>query len=286
MGGIYWLASYPKSGNTWLRSFLVNLQLNGDEPANINDLSTAAIASRRDWLDDVLGFDTAEFHPDELGPLRSAVYRWSLQEKEIGYHKIHDAYTTTADGQPLVSCEGTLGALYIVRNPLDIVSSLASHSHSSLDEAIYAMGESSCSLSRSRRGLLTQVQQHLLSWSEHVLSWVDAPGLNRLVIRYEDMLIEPHRTFTQAAKFLQLPTDPVRIARAINFSDFKVLSQQEAVNGFIERPGKAGLFFRHGKSGGWHSRLSQEQVQRVLTDHGDVMQRFGYLDEVLNFMSY
>ena len=51
MGGIYWLASYPKSGNTWLRIFLQNLREDGTEPANINDLQAGHIASNRNWLD-------------------------------------------------------------------------------------------------------------------------------------------------------------------------------------------------------------------------------------------
>ena len=55
MGGIYWLASYPKSGNTWFRAFLCNLQEDGEEPADINDLATGGIASARGWLDEVLG---------------------------------------------------------------------------------------------------------------------------------------------------------------------------------------------------------------------------------------
>jgi hypothetical protein len=118
----------------------------------------------------------------------------------------------------------------------------------------------------------------LLSWSEHVVSWADAPGLNRLVIRYEDMLADPLATFTQAAQFLQLPTDPERIQRAIRFSDFKVLAQQEAEKGFRERPGKTEKFFRQGQSGGWRSKLTAEQAQQIMTDHAAVMRRFGYLD--------
>ena len=73
MGGIYWLASYPKSGNTWFRTFLRNLIEDGDQPADINDLSTGSIASSRGWLDEVLGFDTAELDPDEVDRLRPEV---------------------------------------------------------------------------------------------------------------------------------------------------------------------------------------------------------------------
>jgi hypothetical protein len=278
MSGIYWLASYPKSGNTWFRSFLCNLQQDASEPVDINALSSGSIASSRGWLDEVLGFDTAELDADEVDQLRPTVYRWSLKDSQPGYHKIHDAFTRLPDGQPLISLESTRGALYLIRNPLDVVASAANHWHLSLDETIERMGNPDMALARSRKSLPDQVRQKLLTWSQHVLSWVDAPGLNCLVIRYEDMLLDPVATFTQASHFLQLPTDPQRIDKAIRFSDFKVLSQQEASQGFRERPGKAARFFRQGQSGGWRQTLSSSQVQRIIADHGAVMRRFAYLD--------
>jgi aryl sulfotransferase len=279
MGGIYWLASYPKSGNTWFRSFLSNLRKNGDRPAEINELNTGVIASSRHWVDAVLGFDTADLDPDEVERLRPAVYRWSLHTAQIGYHKIHDAYTLTVDGEPLVSREATLGALYILRNPLDVVPSYANHSGCSLDEAIAQMGKPGYAECRSRAGLPQQLRQKLLTWSAHVLSWVEAPGLERHVVRYEDMLARPVDTFSRAARFLQLPDDPRRIEQAIRFSDFKRLAEQEDRQGFKERSPKTARFFRQGKSGGWRDTLSDAQVERVVADHGPVMRRFGYLDE-------
>jgi hypothetical protein len=278
MGGIYWLASYPKSGNTWFRSFLRNLIEDCDQPADINDLSTDNIASSRGWLDEVLGFDTAELAHDEVDSLRPEVYRWSLKDDDIGYHKIHDAYTLTRDGEPLVSREATRGALYILRNPLDVAPSYANHNHSTIDDAIRRMGESRYALCKSRKGLPNQVRQKLLTWSEHVLSWVDAPGLNCHVIRYEDMLRDPIATFTAAARFLQLPDAPPRVEKAIRFSDFRELARQEEEKGFGERPPKAERFFRQGKSGDWRDKLNPQQVERIIADQGDVMRRFGYLD--------
>jgi len=278
MGGIYWLASYPKSGNTWFRAFLRNLQEDGDEPVDINELATGSIASARGWLDEVLGFDTAELTPDEVEQLRPAVYGWSLHDEEIGYHKIHDAYATTPGGEPLVSRVATLGALYIIRNPLDVAPSAANHWHCTLDEAIEHMGEPNMAHCRSRRRLPPQVRQRLLTWSAHVLSWVDAPDLRCEVIRYEDMQADPLSTFTAAAAFLALPHDAERVSKAIRFSRFDELARQEADKGFRERPQHAERFFREGKSGGWRDKLTPGQVERTMADHSEVMRRFGYLD--------
>jgi len=278
MGGIYWLASYPKSGNTWFRVFLSNLQADGDEPTDINALGLdGGIASARGWLDEVLGFDTAELSQDETERLRPEVYRWSLRDEAISYHKIHDAYTLTSDREPLVGREVTLGALYILRNPLDVALSAANHWHCSIDQAIDKMSNPEMALCRKRRALPSQVRQRLLSWSEHVLSWVDAPGLNLETIRYEDMLDDPQTTFSRAARHLQLPADAKRVAKAIRFSDFRELARQEAASGFRERPQRTERFFRSGASGDWRENLTEAQVKRIIADHGSVMRRFGYL---------
>lgn len=279
MSGIYWLASYPKSGNTWFRAFLYNYQQNGDTPADINEIATGNIASARGWLDEILGFDTADLSPDELERLRPEVYRWSKQGDEVGYHKIHDAYLYADDGTPLVSKEGTLGAVYIVRNPLDVAPSAANHWNCSLDEAITRMGKSEMTLARSRKAMASQVRQRLLTWSDHVLSWVDAPELKCLAIRYEDMLNEPQATFTRALEFLEIDVEKERVEKAIRFSDFSELSRQEAEKGFRERPANTERFFRQGKSGDWRSKLNAAQITKVVADHYEVMRRFAYLDE-------
>lgn len=70
----------------------------------------------------------------------------------------------------------------------------------------------------------------------------------------------------------------MRIGKAVRFSDFQVLSRQEAEKGFRERPTEAERFFRQGKSGGWRSQLTAAQAARIVADHGEVMRRFGYLD--------
>jgi len=279
MGGIYWLASYPKSGNTWFRAFLHNLQRDGDVPVDINiDMHSSAIASSRSWLDDVLGFDTADLSEDEIEHLRPAVYRWSARETSINYHKIHDAYTHADANEPLVSRAATIGALYILRNPLDVAASLASHTRCSIDQAIQFMGNPAAAVYLSRTTAHRQVRQRLGTWSTHVLSWVDAPVLNRHIIRYEDMLDQPTEVFSRAADFLELPTEQARTAKAIQHCAFDNLASQEARSGFREKPAGVERFFRRGQCGGWRKELTAEQVARVVADHGVVMRRFGYLD--------
>ena len=225
MGGIYWIASYSKFGNTWFRTFLHNLQSNSDTPVEINELATGSIANSRSWIDNVVGFEVSDLTHEEIARLRPDVYRWALQADYIGYHKAYDAYQIGIDGVPLTSTEGTVGALYIVRNPLDVAPSFAKHNQSSIDAAIVLMGNSEGTLSGSRTRLRRQVRRVLKSWSGHVAIWIDASGLTCHVLRYEDMQARPQESFGAAAEFLGLPHDAERVQRAVAFSAFEELSR-------------------------------------------------------------
>lgn len=278
MGRIYWLASYPKSGNTWFRVFLSNLKADADKPVSINELNTGAIASGRGWIDEVMGFDSADLDHDEIDRLRPVVYEWSQGSGEPGHHKIHDAFVYSSENKPLFAGEAVLGVLYIIRNPLDIAPSLANHNHTSIDVAIQRMADPMHALAASPRKLNTQVRQIQLSWSQHVLSWVDNPEIPVEVIRYEDMLRRPRETFRRAVEFLQLEREEQKIAQAIRFSEFDELAGQEREVLFREKPPGADAFFRQGKSGDWRESLTPLQVSRIVDDHRKVMRRFGYLD--------
>ena len=280
--GIYWLASYPKSGNTWFRIFLANLLNTTDNPINLNAINTGAIASGRSWVDEALGFDSADLTHKELDALRPAVYKWySETEDTIGYHKIHDAYTYLDNGLPLIPKEGSLGALYLIRNPLDVSISFAAHSHCTIDEAIQSMGNKKFGFCRGKNGQHNQLRQHLLSWSDHVKSWTNTQ-LNTLVIRYEDMKLNSIDTFTNATQFLKLEASESKILEALENSAIKKLQKQEKESGFREKPPKMKKFFRKGKVGDWQRTLSPAQIQQIIHDHGDIMQTYGYIDQHKN----
>lgn len=282
-GGIFWLASYPKSGNTWFRAFLQNVREDREEPVRINELHTGAIASARGWLDGVLGFDTADLSPEEVDALRPRVYDWSAaaETESPFYHKTHDAWTYLRNGEPLLSRSATRGVLYLVRNPLDVAISYANHNSSTIDEAITVMANPEHALCPSRRALDGQVRQWLLSWSAHVASYLDAPDLNVELLRYEDMRKRSQESFLRAARFLQLTDDADKVNKALDFCRMDRLKQQEAEAPFKERPPKMETFFRKGITGDWQDTLSAEQIQRIIKHHGPMMQRLGYLDDNL-----
>ena len=284
--GIFWLASYPKSGNTWFRIFLKNLLEDGDSPVSINNLITgnSQWASYMPWLDEVLSFDSADLYQSEVDRLRPIIYEWAAsQTSDYRYHKIHDACWQLESGEWLVSEKATAGALYFIRNPLDIAISYANHCQSSIDKAIQYMGESKHCLDKNdHRSMASQAEQCLLSWSEHVLSWVDNPVINTYVVRYEDMKHQPDEVFMGAASYLKLPIERKRITKALRFSSLEVVQAQEIKQKFNEAPSKTKRFFRKGVAGDWQETLTQQQITRIISNHYEVMQRFGYLDEAGN----
>ncbi len=281
MSGIVWLASYPKSGNTWLRTFLTNFLRDRDTPAQINDLDGGPIASARQLFDEAVGYDSGEMTPEEIERLRPEVYGYVAREvKETCYCKAHDAYTLLPDGRPLFPPEATDRAIYIVRNPLDVCVSFAHHSgFKRFERMIEYMADAESGARDVELGETIQLRQRLLTWSGHVLSWVDAPGVRVLALRFEDLKRRPEETFGACVKFLGLPDDSARLRKAIEFSRFEELRNQEEKFGFGEKLLGAAAFFRKGEVGSWREALTPEQAARIVADHAPVMRRFGYLDD-------
>lgn len=277
-GGIIWIASYPKSGNTWLRIFLVNLMTDASSPVDINRLDGIPHAATRHLFDSVTGVSSSDLTPKEVDGLRGAAYgAMAFASQAPLFMKIHDAFRCTSSGQPLIPGQVTEGVIYLVRNPLDLASSYAFHRGTTIDEVIEVMGDSDHALSRPEGGIDHQLPQHLGSWSQHVESWMDAPGLRIQVVRYEDLAARPQEVFGSVATFAGVPHTPESLSRAIGHSTFEEVSRQEADSGYREGSMKAPFFFRSGKVGGWREELSEDQVDRIILDHGQVMRRLAYL---------
>ena len=121
------------------------------------------------------------------------------------------------------------------------------------------------------------VHELMGSWTQHVESWTGRPNPRLHLVRYEDLLESPFKSFGGIARFLGINASRDRLDKAIKQSSFKVLKNQEKAKGFIERPAKAEAFFRKGEAGQWRRELSPEQVKRLIGDHREQMERFGYV---------
>jgi aryl sulfotransferase len=280
MTSIVWLASYPKSGNTWFRIFLTNYLRDATEPASINDLDDAPNASARAPLDWTLGYECSDLNHEEAERLRPDFYL-HVARRSHGplFFKVHDAYTRLPDGRPLLPPEATHAALYFVRNPLDVCVSFSHHGgHDDHGHTAGLMACSSFCLCDVRQRYDLQVRQRLLSWGEHARSWLDASGIRIKVLRYEDMHFAAEETFGAALRFIGVELAMPRLRKALEFSCFTELRRQEDSHGFKERLPKARTFFRTGQVGRWRESLPTAVVEKVIADHGPMMQRLGYLD--------
>lgn len=276
MPGILWLASYPKSGNTWLRAFLANLIHDPPEPLPINRLPDHFLGDGFVvHVEQITGRRIDEIDPAELPALRRRIHEWFAHSRpDNAMVKTHSA-VLQVDGHPLITPSATAGAIYVIRNPMDVAVSFAHHFQVSYERAVESLGDEGYVLPPSGGAL----SQHLSSWSTHVRSWTRAPGLPIHVVRYEDMASKPYPTFKSLMDFLNLPADRNRLKKAIRFTDFKELQGQEQREKFVEsRPDGAVPFFRSGKVGGWRAALDEELVARLTARHGEVMREFGYID--------
>jgi hypothetical protein len=277
MGNILWLASYPKSGNTWMRAFLHNVLREPDQPADINQMTGTLTQgeSSMGWYRVANPRPPEQWTPGEIARMRPHVHEMIAKgQKGTVFCKTHNALIKV-EGQPTVNTRVTAGAIYIVRNPLDVLLSFADFQAVSIDEAITIMAKRNFATPLTDRN----VPETLGSWSQHVSSWTAQDSKSLHVVRYEDLLEDPVTTFGETLAFMKLDVKRARLDKAIRNASFKELRKQEDQKGFNERPGHQERFFRKGVAGQWKQELNEEQIARICEDHGDQMARFGYLPD-------
>lgn len=277
--GILWIASYPKSGNTWTRALLNNLlKIIQDEdegaPQDINRMNEYTIwdISAKPY-EKILGKPPKEVDRADIAKTRPQVQE-QIAERTEGLAMVKTHHALVLDrGTPTINFAVTSGAIYIVRNPLDVAISFANHLGASIDRAIEEMSIRNLETGVSE----TSVYEVYGSWTQHVESWTRKPHRAIYVMRYEDMLETPNETFGGLARHLLLNPKPEQLQLAIDRSSFEELRAQEEKDGYREKPDSAEKFFRSGKAGEWKEKLTRRQVRRVVQAHHEQMKRFGYL---------
>ena len=274
MGNIVWLASYPKSGNTWLRAFLINLITDAEEPIDINKMGALTFGdSQSHWYEKVSNVKLKSLSSEGLASLRPKVHEIIANSSDNSvFVKTHNALVEVS-GANMITRSVTAGVIYVVRNPLDVTLSYADHLGQPIDRIIDLMSRKDF----ETPGDETHVPVHHSDWSTHVNSWTMTSHPAFHIVRYEDMTSQPLKTFSEIAKFLRMKVDKNRLRRAVRFSSFKTLAAQEKLNGFIERTPVQQNFFRSGKAGAWKKKLNANQVKRIITIHRHQMARFDYL---------
>jgi hypothetical protein len=275
---IIWIASYPKSGNTWVRTFIHNLlreiRGNAADAQDINGLSRhTSWEIKAAPYQQLLGKHPMECSPQEIARVRPEVQRLLAAARSRPFFMKTHLIMSRCEGFSTINLDATLAAIYIVRNPLDVAISYAHHSGRTVDQIIEQMADPTL---RSHASEL-HVYEFMGSWSAHVASWMSVFDRPVFVMRYEDMLRSPLEVFGRLAGFLRLTPARDQLQRAIDKSSFSELSWQEQEKGFKEKPAVAEKFFRAGTADQWRTVLSKEQVRRIVHAHAPMMQRAGYL---------
>ncbi|MGB0525427.1 MAG: sulfotransferase domain-containing protein [Flammeovirgaceae bacterium] len=277
-GKILWLASYPKSGNTWFRSFLSALFLNGK--INLQNLLLDNHFADRSVFSELTHIDSSFLSRMEIAkylPKLIDYYAHFVDGDRMKLVKIHDCAPQAP--YEYISTTNTVAVIYLIRNPLSIAASFASHMSSTIDYAIKVMNDASYGLARQLNGLhkKAQFEQPMGTWSQHVQSWLNYQKAQVIPVRYEDLKRTPYQTFSKVIQQLNLDFSEDEIKRAIEASSFNKLQLLEKEDGFDEKPISAKQFFRKGEIDAWRNELNQAQQAQIVKDHRIVMEQFGYL---------
>ncbi len=234
---IFWISSYPKSGNTLVRAIISALFFSKDGFFELNQLKHSGQFERRDRLNLISKINKEDFLKlDELKTLSK--YWLILQNKEnmkvnkgFGFVKSHSTYVAMFNNW-FTNLNNTAGYIYVVRDPRDIAISWSKHANLSYDESInFMLNFNSCiewAQTKSKLPDNIKPKTYLSSWDEHVLSWTNNNlEVPKLILRYEDLVYKKEEVIKIIVKFfdksfgIKISTNNKKIANIINFTSFE-----------------------------------------------------------------
>ena len=276
---ITWIASYPKSGNTWMKLFLKSYFSSEKKSFSIN--------SKSDDFFNVETFPVSKKFNElniDYKNFTNIAKNWINMQSLINlnnknnYIKTHNAMCSI-NNHDFTDNENTLGAIYIVRDPRDIAVSYSAFLDLKLDETINFMLSPSC----YEEDIFENVRYKksiMGNWAYHYNSWKNYNSREVIIIKYEDMLNDPKMTFLKVLTFLNkidnIKINKQKMAKAIDQTTFKNLQELEEKEGFDENPSNKS-FFRKGKEGEWKKILDKDQQQRIEKEFKNEMKELGYL---------
>ena len=283
---IIWLTSYPKSGNTWVRSFLVSLLYNKENKTNLEGLNNIPQYPLRSHFNNLL---------DNIDDINEVSSKWIISQKRINsdkknkFFKTHHALCKIGKFS-FTNYETSLGAIHIVRDPRNIINSILYHySKKSLLEAKEFMLDETRALGKKFDPNSPSVNQDmftvLTSWKTHYLSWKNFKK-NYLLIKYENLVSEPDKELRKITKYLNdvmhIKIEEDEIDHAIKSNSFENLKKIENRDGFKEAikdkgSGEVKRFFNLGPNNKWEKILDSEIKDEIEKKFNVEMKELGYL---------
>ena len=278
---IFWLASYPKSGNTWIRMFLRSYFLSSDQKFSLNEKGN-------------LNFEVSNFPTPELLKnakidhldFKNIAKNWiTLQDiinlnGKLNFLKTHNGNYNLGN-YPFTNSDNTIGGIYIVRDPRDVVLSYANHIGVNNEESTSILtGVEAFEEEYFDESAKVKYRKTLMgSWSMNYLSWKRYKGRKIHLMKYENLVENPKKNFFKMLEYInsivQINIDQDKITKAVEQTAFNNLQNLEEKEGFTEAG--MGKFFRKGKVGEWKEKLDLKLVEKIENNFRKEMKELNYL---------
>ena len=285
---IVWLASYPKSGNTWLRFLIMSLILRDKEEINLDQLSgIKQFPSSHQY--NKLNINKINYsNLNDISNYWIETQKIINSDKSIKFFKTHNALCKI-NNNIFTDLENTLGVIYIVRDPRNVISSINNHYHHIdlefsknfiFDEKKGIMKKSKVDINNDYA-----LPQIIGSWKTHYNSWKNMKK-NYLLIKYENLIINPKKEFKKVTDYLEelmgLNFSEKLIDKAIKLSSFDRLQSLEEKKGFSEsvvdpNSGIRKKFFNLGPKNNWREKLDKKISNEIEKKFENEMIELGYL---------
>lgn len=257
---IIWLASYPKSGNTWIRSFLSAYYFTDRGKFDFNLLEQFKQFPSKDFINGNIK------DPGLISSYWIPVQEKILSNKKITFLKTHNAFINL-NNTNFTSEKYTLGVIYILRDPRNLITSLKTHSDISYDEAFNFMANEDTVLYDKRFNDF-DTAHFISSWSLHLKSWYNEKKIKKIFIKYEDVENDTYSVFKRIVEFINNLKDDKssineeKMLKAIETTTFSNLQKKEENGEFQEnvysfKRDKKIKFFNLGKKNKWQEILPE-----------------------------
>jgi hypothetical protein len=279
---IIWLASYPKSGNTWVRHFLASLIYSNQGKVGLEKLGFIMQYPKRDQFEKLVT-NLDDFNQIKKNWINSQ--NLINSDNKLSIFKTHHVLCSLGKDN-FTDEKNTLGAIYIVRDPRNVISSILYHFNlSNTEEALNFIQREDTFIGNVKNKVNYPLHTLIGSWKTNYNSWKFF-GKNFLLVKYEDLILNPNTEFKRIANYITNTTNikfsEEQIKKGIDESSFENLQKLEDKNGFIEsikdpENKKRKKFFNLGPRNNWKKSLDKKFVDEIENSFKNEMKELGYI---------